>query len=99
LLLLFGIATLHGARQAQPWPSDPGRVPYAPGGSSDTFGRIIAQGLTAALGQKVYVENLPGAGGLLGVAQIAHTEPDGYSLVITSFASLVVAPVMNPNIE
>ena len=101
-LLLFGTAALFTVpAEAQPWPSRPIRlvVPYAPGGSSDTLGRIIAQSLTAALGQQVTVENIPGAGGLFGLTQVARAEPDGYSLVVTGFGPLVVVPAMNPNIE
>ncbi len=86
---------------AQPWPSRPIRlvVPFAPGGGADTLGRVVAQSLTEALGQKVYVENMPGAGGLIGIAQIARAEPDGYSLVVTSLGSLTVAPAMNSMVE
>ena len=86
---------------AQSWPSRPIRlvVPFAPGGSADVLGRLIAAALTDSLGQKVYVENLPGAGGLIGIAQVARAEPDGYSLVVSSFGALAVAPQMNANVE
>lgn len=96
-LLIFPIVDAY----AQPWPSRPIRlvVPFAAGGSADTLGRLVAAALTNSLGQKVYVENLPGAGGLIGVAQIVRAEPDGYSLVVSSFGALAIAPSMNANIE
>jgi tripartite-type tricarboxylate transporter receptor subunit TctC len=61
-----------GAR-AQAWPNRPITlyVPFAAGGPSDMFGRTLARGLTAELGQQVVVENKGGMGGLVGVAAIA----------------------------
>jgi tripartite-type tricarboxylate transporter receptor subunit TctC len=52
-------------------------VPFAPGGVTDTFARVMAQKLSEALGRQVYIENLPGATGNIGTAQVAKAAPDG----------------------
>src|SRR5512147_1682927 len=82
---------------AETWPTHPVRivVPYAPGGSADTLGRIAAQALTEALGQQFVADNKPGAGGLVGSEIVAHAPPDGYTLVVSGVASHVVAPILN----
>jgi tripartite-type tricarboxylate transporter receptor subunit TctC len=85
---------------AQPdWPGKPIRlvVPYAPGGSSDTLGRMIARQLGDALKQTVVVENKAGAGGVIGSQAVAKAAPDGYTLVISGIGSHVIAPVDQPN--
>ena len=64
-------------------------VPYPPGGGVDLIGRLVAQKLTAALGQQVIVENRGGAGGMIGTRDIAKATPDGYTLGVgTSGISL-----------
>ena len=73
----------HAHAQPQPWPSKPIRyvVPFAAGGTTDIMGRTIAEKLSVALGQPVFVENKPGAGGGLGAAEVAKTAPDGYTIM------------------
>jgi tripartite-type tricarboxylate transporter receptor subunit TctC len=56
-------------------------VPLAPGGSTDTLGRIIAQGMSKVLGQPVVVENVSGAGGVIGVTRAERATPDGYTVL------------------
>jgi tripartite-type tricarboxylate transporter receptor subunit TctC len=65
---------------SQSWPSRPLTmvVPYATGGSTDLVARLIAPGLSAALGQPVLIENMAGVGGIAGVARVAKAAPDGY---------------------
>jgi tripartite-type tricarboxylate transporter receptor subunit TctC len=79
---------------AQDYPTRPIRlvVPYPPGGGNDTLGRLIAQRLSTALGQQVFVENRPGAGGNLGTEQVAHAKPDGYTLTLGFVANLAMTP-------
>ena len=87
------------AVQAQAdWPSRPIRivVPYAPGGSSDTLGRMISRYLAEVLKQSVVIDNRAGAAGMIGSQQVAKSAPDGYTLVVSGIASHVLAPVENP---
>ena len=85
--------------RAETWPSKPVRlvVPFSAGGSADTLGRIFARVLSESLGQQVYVENRPGAGGVTASAQVARSEPDGYTLVVSGVASHAIAPALNAN--
>jgi tripartite-type tricarboxylate transporter receptor subunit TctC len=80
--------------QAQDWPNKPVRIiaPFAAGGGSDTLGRILATQLTEQLGAQFYVENRGGAGGLIGSAAAAKADPDGYTFVMSSIATHVIAP-------
>lgn len=57
-------------------------VPFAAGGSTDTVGRLIAEPMTKSLGQQMIVENVGGAGGTLGAARVARSDPDGYTLLL-----------------
>jgi len=70
--------------RAQDFPSRPMRliVPYNPGGIVDFGGRELAKELTGVLGQPVVTENKPGAGGIVGVNEVAHGAADGYSFVL-----------------
>jgi tripartite-type tricarboxylate transporter receptor subunit TctC len=81
---------------AQEWPSRPVRIiaPFAPGGSADSLGRLVARELGEQLKQSFLVENRPGAGGAIGSELVAKSPPDGYTLVVSGIASHVIAPVM-----
>ena len=59
------------------------KAPLAPGGTCDELARILAAGFTTAYQQTFYVENRPGAGGMIGSAAVAMAEPDGYTLSIS----------------
>ena len=80
-----------GAANAQSFPSRPITilVPLAPGGSTDTIGRIMAEGMRTHLGQPVIVENSPGAGGSTGVIRVARSAPDGYVVQIGQWGTNV----------
>ena len=67
-------------------------VPFAPGGSADGIGRILATELSAKLGRQVYVENKPGAGGSLGLTVLAKAAPDGDTVAIAATGALVINP-------
>jgi len=86
-----------GAACADAWPSKQVRlvVPYAPGGTSDTLGRVLATHLTDSLKQTVIVENRAGAGGVTGSAAVAKMAPDGYTLVISGIGSHAIAPSLS----
>lgn len=83
---------------SQAWPAKPVRVvvPFTPGSGTDIMGRIVAEKLTALLGQTFVVENRPGAGGTIGVAQVARADADGYTLLVHS-SSYTVTPSTFPN--
>src|SRR5579862_9772914 len=66
-------------------------IPFAPGGSNDVVGRIIANQLGQKLGKQVFVDNRGGAGGVVGTDLAAKAAPDGYTLLIISIAHAVDA--------
>jgi tripartite-type tricarboxylate transporter receptor subunit TctC len=78
--------TIVGAQavRAQTWPSQPVKivVPYIPGGATDTAGRIVAEKLTALLGQQVIVENRGGGNTIIGMELVAKSKPDGHTLLL-----------------
>ena len=92
-----------GARPAaaQTYPTRPIRmiVPFPPGGPIDTMGRMVANDLSARLGQQVIVDNRPGAGSTLGTKTAAAAEPDGYTLLFGSSGSLAVAPALYTTLD
>ncbi len=85
---------------AQEWPSRPVRivVAFAPGGSADQFGRLMATELSAAFKQQFFVENRPGNSGTIGAAQVARAEPDGHTLLIGGSGPHLTQPAINPNV-
>ncbi len=94
LLLSAGLAL------AQGYPSKPIRivVPFTAGSATDIMARIVGEKLGAAWGQTVVVENKPGAGGTVGSAFVAKSEPDGYTLLVVSTGH-VVNPVLYPGLS
>ncbi len=97
LILALLLVCLTGAAAAQSYPTKPIRlvIPFAPGGSNDVFGRVIAAQLTERLGQSVYVDNRGGAGGIIGADIVAKSAPDGYTLLLVSSAYPVNSSVPN----
>ena len=67
-------------------------VPFTPGGTSDLLAREVGHNLSADWGQPVVIENRPGAGGAIGTAEVAHSAPDGYTLLMGSSAALAINP-------
>ena len=77
-LIVLGASPVFG----QPYPNKPIRmVTYEAGGSGDTVARLIAQELSAALGQQVIIDNRGGAGGAIAIETVAKAPPDGYTLL------------------
>jgi tripartite-type tricarboxylate transporter receptor subunit TctC len=64
-------------------------VPFPPGGGTDVLGRIVGQRLSETLGRQVVIENIGGAGGMIGSARVAHAAPDGYQFVLGSRADAI----------
>jgi tripartite-type tricarboxylate transporter receptor subunit TctC len=93
--LMLGIALVAGLGiadvPAQTFPTRPVTmiVPLAPGGSTDVIARIMGEGMRAALGQPVIVENVTGAGGTIGVGRLARSAPDGYTIGIGQWGTNV----------
>lgn len=69
-------------------------VPFAPGGTSDIVARLLAVALSQSLGQSVFVENRAGANGNIGIAAVAKSDPDGYTLLVAS-SVIVVNPELS----
>jgi tripartite-type tricarboxylate transporter receptor subunit TctC len=97
----IGLAPLSfaSAVRAASGPEKPVRVvvPYSPGGSADTLGRLATRYLGESMHQSFVVDNKPGAGGVIGSQQVARSAPDGYTLVVSGIGSHVIAPVGNSN--
>jgi tripartite-type tricarboxylate transporter receptor subunit TctC len=97
--MLGALAVCTHSADAADWPSKPVRIisPFAPGGTSDTLGRLLAEQLSETFGQQFFVENKGGAGGLVGSAAVAGAEPDGYTFVISSVGTHVTSPATSAN--
>jgi tripartite-type tricarboxylate transporter receptor subunit TctC len=93
---LGALSTVTGAMAQAAYPSKPISlvVPYPPGGATDIIGRIMAQAMTKSLGQPVVVENKAGAGTVIGAAEVAQAQADGYTLLISSNTTFTVNPAI-----
>lgn len=95
-LMLAGLGAAAAAPVLQAQEAYPSRsvtmvVPFPPGGVADTVGRPVAEALSRILGQPVVVENKAGAGGGIGMAQVAKAKPDGYT-VLLALSSITILP-------
>jgi len=95
LAAALGVAVAAPATFAA-WPERPIKlvVPYTPGGSTDQFGRALAEGMTRGLKQPVVVENRPGANTMVGTQSVARAQPDGYTVLMGTSASMVLNPLL-----
>jgi len=98
---LTGLATaallaLTGAAQAE-FPDKPITmlIGYAPGGGTDTVGRVLAKGMSDALGQPINVVNMPGAAGGVAATTLTAKKPDGYTILLAPTATITSYPLMN----
>jgi len=94
-------ASAQSAAADEPYPTRSIRliVPFPPGGPTDVMGRLISQALSDQLGQQVYVDNRPGAGSTLAGKIAASAEPDGYTLLLGSAATLAIGPTLYRDAE
>lgn len=95
----FALLVCAASAHAQGYPTHPPRliVPFPAGGSTDFIGRSLAKKLGEGLGQQLLVENRAGAGGTIGLAALARSPADGYSLGLGTVSTLGMAPVVRAN--
>ena len=95
----LGVVACLGVAQAQDYPSRPVKlvVPFGPGGPTDVAARLVSQIAQSELGATIVVENRPGAGGATGSKSVANAEPDGYTLLVGTSATLAVVPALMKN--
>jgi len=104
-MLIAGAAVLSLATvqiaQADDFPSRPVHIVIAfpPGGPTDFVGRVVAEKMRDALGQSVIIDNKPGANGTLGGEFVAKSDPDGYTLFLTTAGAVTVSPHIMPDIH
>jgi tripartite-type tricarboxylate transporter receptor subunit TctC len=93
-LALLSSLLISFAAAGQPYPARPVKivVPFGPGGSADTLGRLVGAKLADQLKESFVIENRGGAGGVVGSDLVAKAPPDGYTLVVSGIASHVIAP-------
>ena len=98
---MFGVMVLACTAAAAAYPDKPITliVPFAPGGSSDNVARAMAPLLSEKLGQSVVIENVGGAGGVLGTQRTVRAAPDGYTLLVGSGSEVLINKVINPNLS
>lgn len=92
LLAIVASCMLASAAAAQSWPSKPIKaiIPFSAGSGTDTVARPVLAQMSKQLGQPIVVENRPGAGGTIGMAAVAQSEPDGYTILVHSNSFTVV---------
>lgn len=74
-------------------------IPFAPGGSTDILGRLLAEEMSKRLGQPVIVENKAGAAGNIGGSYVARAKPDGYTLMVAAAGPTVINPSLYQNMQ
>lgn len=100
-LVFLGATLPAGTALAQPaWPAKPITlvVPFPPGGSADTIGRLVGQRLSEELGQPIIIDNRPGAGTAIAAGLVAKAPPDGHTLFISSGSTFTANPAIRSNL-
>jgi tripartite-type tricarboxylate transporter receptor subunit TctC len=95
-LVAAGALAAAGPAAAQGFPNRPVTlvVPFAAGGSTDVVARLVAAEMEKALGQRVVVENVAGAGGSLGAGRVARADPDGHAILMGTVATHALNPLI-----
>lgn len=98
--LVLSMAAPATALAQAAWPSRPITlvVPFPPGGSADTIGRLIGKRLADELGQPVVIDNRPGAGTAVGAGYVAKAPADGYTLLVSSGSTFTANPAIRTNL-
>ena len=98
LALLMACVT--GASAQTAWPERPVRVivPFPASGATDLVARVVAQRVSADLGQQMVIDNKPGAGGTIGAAEAAKAPADGYTLLFTTSSTHAISPHLMPRL-
>jgi len=98
-LLVVGAGLGFAAHAQDPYPARPISliIPYAPGGSLDPIGRLLADEMAKTLGQAVVVNNVPGANGMLGASRVLSSPADGYTLLLGITSNVTLGPLVTPN--
>ncbi len=96
LFTLLSFVMCMGLCMAQQWPTKPIRlvVPYPPGGGTDVVARLIAEPLTQALNQSVFIDNKGGANGIIGCNFVANAPADGYTILLVLPSQMSVNPAL-----
>ena len=91
-VVLCALVSMAGAANAQTWPSHPVKliVPTGPGAATDIMARLIADDVSRTIGQAVFVENMPGASGIVAHETAARAAPDGYTLLFTNTSGMAI---------
>ena len=103
LHLAAGAATLPiipRRARAQNYPTRPGTIidAFAPGSTTDAVARIVGQHMSRTLGQQVLVENVPGAGGIIGSTRVMRAKPDGYTIQVGHIGTHAFSVAFYPNL-
>lgn len=100
LFAVLAVLLVAPAASADTWPSKPIRaiIPFGAGSATDVIPRIVFDQLSQQLGQSIVVENRGGAGGTIGAAAVAKSDPDGYTLLVHSSAH-TITPSLYPNLS
>src|ERR1700712_2481078 len=97
--IMFGLPGASADAQAQTFPNRTITlvIPFAPGGSTSIVGRVIADKMSELLGEKIVIDNRPGAGGTVGTKAVAKSDPDGYTIALGYTGTLAIGPSLYKN--
>ena len=86
--------------RAETWPARPISLVFGfgAGGSGDTVARVLAEFASKELGQRVIVENRPGAGGIVATLDVAKAKPDGYTIMLQAVGPMIQRPILDPSV-
>ena len=92
MALCCAVIAMAGPAEAQSWPNRPVKliVPTGAGAATDVMARLVADGVSHTLGQPMFVENIPGASGILAHETAARAAPDGYTVLFTNSSGMAI---------